>query len=202
MEKIDLKKTFKELYKVSTSEIEFLSIPPIKFLMINGRGAPGGPEYGNVVQALYSLAYTMKFIAKKEGADYTVMPLEGLWWADDMTAFTENRQDEWKWTAMIATPEIVTEGMLIEARDAVKKKKGEILGLERARLEVFEEGLSAQITHLGSYDAEGPTIEKLHARIAEKGYTLRGKHHEIYLNDPQRTAIEKVKTIIRQPIAE
>jgi hypothetical protein len=200
MDKIDLKKEFKDFYKVSAIEVGFVTVPPIEFLMIDGRGAPAGEEYMNAVPALYSLAYTMKFAAKKDGVDYTVMPLEGLWWAEDMAAFTENRQDEWEWTAMIATPDFVTDAQLASAKEAVKQKKGNLPGLDEVRLEVFNEGLSAQITHMGSYDAEGPTIERLHAAIKSNGYMLRGKHHEIYLNDPSRTAIEKVKTIIRQPV--
>lgn len=200
MEKIDLKKTFKDFYKVSATKVAFLTVPPIKFLMINGSGAPAGEEYMHAVPALYSLAYTMKFMVKKDGVDYMVMPLEGLWWAEDMAAFTEGRQAEWEWIAMIATPDFVTGEQVEAAREAVKQKKGNMPGLDAIRLEVFEEGLSAQITHLGSYDSEGPTIERLHNAIKENGYSLRGRHHEIYLNDPSRTAIEKVKTIIRQPV--
>lgn len=201
MEKIDLKKTLKDFYKVSTTKVAFLTVPPIKFLMINGRGAPAGQEYMNAVQALYPLAYTMKFTAKSQGIDYTVMPLEGLWWAKDMAAFMDDRRDEWEWIAMIATPDFITDEQLAVAKEAVKQKKGNMPGLDAVRLEVFDEGSSAQLTHIGSYSSEGPNIERLHKAIQDSGHKLRGRHHEIYLSDPSRTAIEKLKTIIRQPIA-
>jgi hypothetical protein len=200
MEKIDLKKSFKDFYKVSTSNVAYLEVPAIRFLMIDGSGAPTESAYPEAVQALYSIAYTMKFSAKKDGYDYTVMPLEGLWWADDMAAFTEGRKSEWLWTAMIATPEFVSQKMLDEGRETVREKKGDLTRLDEIRLREFEEGPAAQITHLGSYDSEGPTIAKLHGWIVNNGYELRGKHHEIYLNDPSRTVPEKVKTIIRQPV--
>jgi hypothetical protein len=200
MEKVDLKKTFKDFYKVSASDVVYLEVPAIRFLMIEGAGAPTESAYPEAVQALYSLAFTMKFSAKKDGYDYTVMPLEGLWWADDMAAFTEGRKSEWQWTAMIATPEFVTQKRLDEGRKTVREKKGDLPRLDEIRLREFEEGPAAQITHLGSYDSEGPTIAKLHGWIVNNSYELRGKHHEIYLNDPARTVPEKVKTIIRQPV--
>lgn len=200
MEKIDLKKSFKEFYKVGATEVVYLKVPVIKFLQIDGEGSPAESAYSDAVQALYSVAFTMKFAAKKDGYDYSVMPLEGLWWADDMAAFTEERRAEWRWTAMIATPDFVTQVMLDAGKKTVRDKKGDLPRLGDIRLKEFEEGPSAQITHIGSYDSEGPTIAKLHAWILDNGYELKGKHHEIYLNDPSRTATEKVKTIIRQPV--
>jgi hypothetical protein len=202
MEKIDLKKSFKEFYKVSSTEVAFIKVPSIKFLMIDGKGSPAEPGYAAAVQALYSVAYTMKFAAKQDGYDYTVMPLEGLWWADDMAAFVDGRQEEWLWTAMIATPDFATQVMMANAKKAVREKKGELPRLDDIRLRDFTEGPAAQITHIGSYESEGPTIAKLHTWILDNGYELTGKHHEIYLNDPGRTAPDKVKTIIRQPIKE
>jgi hypothetical protein len=141
-------------------------------------------------------------MAKKTGKDYVVMPLEGLWWADDMsvfnTEFFEKNKDDWRWTSMIMQPEFITQEMVEEAIEKVKEKDPPALA--KVRFDVFTEGLSAQIMYFGPYSEEGPTIKRMHDFIEEKGYDLQGKHHEIYLSDPRRTKPEKLKTIIRQPI--
>jgi hypothetical protein len=168
--------------------------------MIDGRGAPEDSRYREALEALYPLAYTLKFALKKErGLDYPVMPLEGLWWAEDMNAFANADREAWIWTAMIMQPDFVTQEDFESARAEVERKKGSSAALAVARLERFEEGRSAQIMHIGPYSAEGPTITKLHDFIEEQGGRLRGKHHEIYLGDPRRSAPEKLKTVIRQP---
>lgn len=135
-----------------------------------------------------------------EALDYAVMPLESLWWMDEAGGFSLENKDEWKWTAMLMQPIFVTREHFVKAVEAVRKKN-DPPGLEKVRLESFEEGLAAQIMHIGPYAAEAPTIEKIHKFIADNGYRLRGKHHEIYLSDPRRTPPEKIKTVIRQPIA-
>ena len=146
------------------------------------------------------MSYALKFMIKKEKEiDYGVMPLEGLWWADDMTQFSVDNKAIWKWTSMIMQPKYVTKDLFKKAIEQVEKKKS-LPALPKMRLESFHEGLAAQIMHLGPYSAEGPTIERLHVFIKEKGYELRGKHHEIYLTDPQRSSPEKMKTVIRQPV--
>jgi hypothetical protein len=127
------------------------------------------------------------------------MPLEGLWWVDDMSKFSIEKKDEWEWTAMIMQPEYVTEDLVDKALEQVKEKKNPP-ALSKVRFESFHEGLSAQIMHLGSFSEEGPTIAKAHAFIKGKGHDLRGKHHEIYLSDPRKSAPEKMKTVIRQPL--
>jgi len=129
-----------------------------------------------------------------------VMPLEGLWWSGQTPEFRMDRKDLWKWTAMIAQPDFITDDLFAKARDELAKKK-DVPGLSAMRLERFHEGLSAQVLHIGPYSAEPPTIERLHRHVRETGHTLRGKHHEIYMGDPRRAAPEKLKTIIRQPIA-
>lgn len=128
-----------------------------------------------------------------------VMPLEGLWWTDDMRKFSVQNKDIWKWTAMIMQPEYVTKDLFDKALKRVEKKKNPP-ALSKARFESFHEGLSAQLMHIGPFSAEGPTVKRLHNFIRENGYELRGKHHEIYLSDPRRSRPGKMKTVIRQPI--
>jgi hypothetical protein len=154
------------------------------------------------VDALYSLAYTLKFMFKKgQGIDYAVLPLEGLWWAEDMGAFTPETQDKsrWLWTLLIRQPEPVSPELFKQAREQVKKKKT-LPYLDRVRWESFAEGLSAQIMHIGPFSEETANIQEIHAFMKEQGYDFHGKHHEIYLSDPRRTAPEKLRTVIRQPV--
>ena len=204
MDKVDLKKELKSLYGPSAKTVSALDIPPLNFLMIDGRGDPNtAPEYAQAVEALYALAYTLKFKIKKGAAqvDYAVMPLEGLWWVDDMSQFSAKRKDEWQWTMMILQPEYVTTGLFAETLSEVEKKKG-LSALQKIRFESYHEGPSAQIMHIGPYAEEEPTIAKIHAFIRDCGYRLQGKHHEIYLNDPRKSAPGKLHTVIRQPFAK
>ncbi len=198
MEKIDLIKELKHLYKPSQKEVTAVDVPPLKYLMIDGEGAPGGEEYGEALGALYPVAYTLKFASKAQGTDFKVMPLQGLWWAEDMSSFTGGNKDAWKWTAMILVPDLVTEEMVEAAKAQAMEKKG-LPAISRVRLETYHEGPSAQILYIGPYADEDETIQRIHQFIWDQGHKLRGKHHEIYLSDPNRTAPEKLKTIIRQP---
>lgn len=202
MVKIDLKKEMKQLYSPSAKEVSVVEVPPMPYLMIDGAGDPNtSQDYMASIEALYSVSYALKFMAKKSATpiDYVVMPLEGLWWADEMAEFSLENKEAWKWTSMIMQPSSVTESMVIQVLEHVEKKKG-LSGLSRIRFEKYDEGLSAQIMHIGPYAAETSTVRKLHKFIEDNGYSLRGKHHEIYLSDPRKTAPEKLKTIIRQPI--
>ena len=131
--------------------------------------------------------------------DYAVMPLEGLWWTDDMSKFSLEERDQWKWTLMIMQPECVAENLLDQAVRQVEKKEN-LPALPKMKFERFHEGLSAQIMHIGPYSSEGSTVQRLHHLIEEKGYRLRRRHHEIYLSDPRRSAPQKMKTLIRQPV--
>lgn len=200
--KIDLKKEWKHLYKPSAKAPVLVDAPPVNYLMIDGMGDPNtAPSYDEAIEALYAVSYTLKFMIKKgeTGVDYAVMPLEGLWWADNMDDFLSGKKDNWKWTSMILQPEYVTEALTAEALKQVEKKKNPpALGL--MRFESLTEGQAAQIMHIGPFADEGPTIEKLHAFIQDQGFRNRGRHHEIYLSDFRRTAPEKLKTIIRQPV--
>ena len=200
MEKIDFKKELKHLYRPKLKKIDIVDVPAMNFLMIDGKGDPNtAKEYTDAIEALYSLSYTLKFMVKKrDNVDYGVLPLEGLWWADDMTHFGSGNKDEWKWTAMIMQPEYIIKERVDRAIEEVKKKK-DLVALPKLRFSSFNEGLSAQTMYVGPYADEGPTIKEIHKFIKEKGYELRGKHHEIYLGDPRRSKPEKLKTIIRQP---
>ena len=202
MTKIDYKKELKSLFKPSTKIVEIVDVPQMNFLMIDGEGDPNtSAEYQDNVEALYSLAYALKFMVKRGdlAIDYAVLPLEGLWWVDDMSQFSVEKKDDWKWTMMIMQPDVVTPRLFYEAFDQVKKKKDSV-SLQKIRFESFSEGKAAQIMHIGPFTEEGPTIEKVHAFIREQGGERRGKHHEIYLSDIRKAAPEKWKTIIRQPM--
>ncbi|TKJ29790.1 MAG: hypothetical protein CEE40_07405 [Chloroflexi bacterium B3_Chlor] len=203
MVKIDFKKELKHLYRPSAKEVALVDVPEMNFLMIDGRGDPNtSQEYQEALEALYAVSYALKFMVKKSEAtvDYVVMPLEGLWWTEDMTEFSMDDKDIWKWTAMIMQPEYVTRAFVDEALREVEEKKNPP-ALSKTRFESYHEGLAVQIMHIGPYSEEAPTIEKLHAFARERGYQLRGKHHEIYLSDPRRTAPDRLKTVIRQPVA-
>lgn len=201
MEKIDLKKDLKQLYQPSAKEVVQVEVPTFKFLMIDGEGDPNtAPEYAQAIEALFAVSYTAKFMVKKgpQEMDYAVMPLEGLWWADDMSAFVTKDKAKWKWTMMIMQPSFATRE-IIEAAIAEVKMKKNLPAIDMLRLEDFSEGRCAQILHIGPFSEEGPTIGRIHEFI--DAHTSRtGKHHEIYLSDIRRADPKKWKTIIRQPM--
>ncbi|MGZ4903776.1 MAG: GyrI-like domain-containing protein [Halobacteriota archaeon] len=201
MSKVDLKKELKDLYFPSAARISLIDVPAFNFIMIDGVGDPNTAQaYRESIEALYAVSFTLKFTAKREqGVDYTVMPLEGLWWADDMEAFVTGDKMAWKWTSMIMQPSFITEPLVDQAREQAAAKRA-LPAIADMRFERFNEGLSAQVMHIGPYADEGPTIEKLRAFIERSGYKRRGKHHEIYLGDPRRAAPEKLKTVLRQPV--
>lgn len=198
MQKIDLRKA---LYQPSAKDVVQVEVPTFRFLMIDGEGDPNtSQEYAQAVEALFSVSYAAKFMVKKgaQGIDYAVMPLEGLWWADDMSAFAANDKSKWKWTMMIMQPDFVAGEVNAAAMSAATKKTG-LSAVGRLRLEPFTEGVCAQVLHVGPFSAEGPTIERLHRFIdARTGRT--GRHHEIYLSDIRRADPAKWKTIIRHPM--
>lgn len=201
MRKIDFKKEWKHLYRPLAKEFVVIDAPPMQFLMIDGHGDPNtAQEYQEAVKALYGVAYKLKFMSKKEKEmDYVVPPLEGLWWVEDMNSFTTEDKSAWDWTMMIMQPEWITREMFEDALKQVRKKKNPP-ALSKLRLEAYHEGLSVQIMHIGPYEAEAPTIARMHTFIAENGYEPAGKHHEIYLGDPRKVAPEKLKTVLRQPV--
>ncbi|HZW26024.1 MAG TPA: GyrI-like domain-containing protein [Gallionella sp.] len=202
MEKLDLKKELKHLYQASAKEATQLEVPPLNYLMVNGEGDPNtAPAYAEAVEALFAVSYALKFMVKKgaQAIDYGVMPLEGLWWADDMSKFSTDDKSGWKWTMMIAQPTFV-DRELVDAAVAETKRKKNPAAISRLRFETYTEGRCAQILHVGPFSEEGPTIAKLHGFIEAAGH-LRGKHHEIYLSDIRKAAPANWKTIIRQPMS-
>jgi len=199
---IDFKKELKHLYQPSVKHCVMIDVPIMNFLKIDVQGDPNTSQsFQEAIEALYSMAYTLKFMLKKKGTnpDYVVPPLEGLWWTDNMAEFSLKDKDNWKWQLMIMQPEFVTSDLVEEAKKQVKRKKNPA-ALELIYFGSYDEGKAAQIMHLGPFSDEGPTIEKLHQFIKTQGYTLRGKHHEIYLSDPRKSDSAKMKTVIRQPV--
>ncbi len=204
MEKVDYKKELKHLYKPSGKNFSLVEVPVLQYLMIDGHGDPNTSKlYQESIEALYGMAYTVKFANKniENTPDYTVMPLEGLWYMENMEEFSSSNKNDWLWTAMIMMPDFITSELFEQSRDVLKKKKNPAR-LNDLRLEKYEEGISVQILYTGSYSDEGPTIDAMHKFAFENGYKLKGKHHEIYLGDPRKTAPEKLKTVIRQPVTK
>ena len=202
MEKVDLKKELKHLYQPSTKEVVRVDVPAMKYLMVDGDGDPNTSQtFKDAVEALFPLSYTLKFMVKKGplAIDYGVMPLEGLWWAQDMSAFTVEDKSNWHWTLMIMQPDFVTKKMVDTAMAEVKKKKNPS-ALPKVRFETLLEGVCAQIMHIGPFSEEGPTVEKVHQFIERCGCTRTKKHHEIYLSDTRKADPKKWKTVIRQPM--
>jgi len=197
---IDLKKVYRDHYSAAATP-GIVDVPGRPYLMIDGEGDPNTSDaYRRAVEALYPLAYGLrKAIKDATGIAYTVMPLEGLWWVDDMRRFSLEDKSDWRWTAMICQPDEATAEVAAEILPAVTRKK-ELEAGHLARIEDFGDGRAAQILHLGPYSAEAPTIERLHRFIDDEGLVFDGRHHEIYLTDPRKSAPEKNRTIIRQPV--
>jgi hypothetical protein len=203
LEKLDYKRELKELYGLRAGGPVIVDVPKLSFLMVDGTGDPNtSPSYVDAVEALFAVSYRVKFAVKRggEGIDYKVMPLEGLWWAEDLSKFSLEDKSSWSWTAMIMQPDVVTDELVRRSILEASTKKP-LPTAAKLRFVRFEEGLAAQVLHKGPYAAEEPTIERLHAFIVEAGHRLRGKHHEIYLSDPSRVDPARLRTIIRQPIA-
>ncbi|MFB8385706.1 GyrI-like domain-containing protein [Microbacterium sp. NPDC055910] len=196
--KIDLKKTV-PTYSARAGAFAIIEVPPMSYLMIDGEGDPNSaPEYADAVRSIYSVAYKLKFLSKRElDRDYVVPPLEALWWADDMDSFTATRdKSRWHWTLLNLVPDWVEPGLVDRAREAADAPLG-----ERLRFAVLDEGLCVQTLHVGSYDDEAPVLAAMHDEfIPDEGLRMTGRHHEIYLSDPRRVAPAKLRTILRQPV--
>lgn len=191
--------TFDKVLFSAKKSPEIVTIPDTWCLTLSGIGAPESQEFKQAIEALYGLAYTLKFRLKAAGLDFKVPPLEGLWWTEEPEKFAQTPRDEWRWQLLIRMPEAVTEEQFDLARRQAAEKKKNPLILQVA-FERFSEGLCAQLLHVGPFSEEGPKVERLHAFIAQQGCRPRGRHHEVYLSDFRRTAPEKLKTILRQPI--
>lgn len=211
MKTLDLKKQLKSLYAPPAKKPEILKIPKMQFIMIDGKIEKGkepgnSPSFAEATQALYSVAYPIKFMFKKRktnAIDYPVMPLEGLWGLQDVSQDIA-KKDNWSYTLMILQPDVVTQDIFSEMLEQVRKKKGNPVALSKLRLASFEEGNCVQIMHIGPYATEPATIERMRAFALENGYRDNvgpdGLHHEIYIGDPRKAAPEKLKTVLRHPL--
>ncbi|GHD11087.1 GyrI-like domain-containing protein [Zhihengliuella salsuginis] len=200
--KIDFKKSL-DAYRATQDRFRLLELPEMSYLAVDGRGDPNtSPAYADAIAAVYPLAYTLKFASKRElGRDYVVPPLEGLWWAEDMDAFTTARdKSRWEWTLMIMVPDWIEPDLYDDAVARVRAKDPPAL-LGDVRLVSLSEGLCVQTLHVGPYDDEAAVLESLHREfVPENGLRLSGRHHEIYLSDARRVAPERLRTILRQPV--
>ncbi len=199
--KVDLKRQL-GTYTAPRGRFALVTLPPLQYLAIDGRGDPNvAPAYAAAIAAIYPMAYSLKFFSKRElGRDYVVMPLEALWWAKNMDDFTSRRdKSRWLWTLLNLVPDWITAEHLEAARRAgAGGSDNDPVGV---RLELLDEGLCAQTLHIGSYDDEAPVLDRLHHEfVPSQGLRMTGKHHEIYLSDARRTPVEKLRTILRQPV--
>ncbi|WP_026374300.1 GyrI-like domain-containing protein [Agrococcus lahaulensis] len=199
--KVDLKREL-DAYRAAPGEVRFVDVPPLSYLAIDGHGDPNGPAFAEAVTALYPLAYAVKTASKRElDRDFVVMPLEGLWSANDWSSFTDARdKTRWDWTLLILQPDWIDEAMLEAARERADAK-GAAARLADVRLERLEEGRCAQTLHVGAFDDEGPVLARVHDEILPaEGLRPRGRHHEIYLSDARRVEPARRRTILRQPV--
>lgn len=204
-DKIDFKKEMKPLYAPTRSKgIHLIDVPVLRYLMVDGVGDPNSAiAYGQAVETLYAVAYGLKFASRIElERDYVVPPLEGLWWADDLDDFIARRKHNWKWTMMIMVPEWIGPRMIDTAMAEVKRKKSPP-ALNALRVELLQEGRVAQVLHIGPYDEEGAILAHLHDDfLPAHGLRPTGKHHEIYLSDPRKSAPANLRTVLRQPVKQ
>jgi hypothetical protein len=201
MTKVDLKRDQRSLYAPPAGRYVEVTVPPMRYLGVEGSGRPGSPAYQQAVEALYAASYAAKFISKGElDRDYVVLPLEGLWWADDMSTFRTREKDRWSWQMLIRQPDWLDARVLAAAVAQARSKGRDPDGLLRAV--ELDEGRCLQTLHIGSYDDEGPSLAYLHDELLPaQGLRPTGRHHEIYLSDARRVAPDKLRTILRQPVA-
>ena len=201
MQKVDLKKTYKDLFSARRTP-RLVEVPRLSYFMIDGQGPPAGEALQVAIQALYPTAYTIKFALKAAGrTDFVAPPLEALWWSADPRAFEENRRDAWCWTLMLMLPEHVGNADLQAALETLERKGKRAPAHDQMRLATLEEGRAVQALYVGPYDDMGPAVDQLRAFADSNGYRQTGRHHDIYLSDPRRSAPEKLKTLLRQPVA-
>lgn len=203
-DKIDFKKAL-DGYRAQRGKFRLVEVPETQYLMLDGHGDPNtDPSFAEALEALYPVAYKMKFASKQElGRDYVVPPLEGLWWADDMEVFTSGALDKsrWHWTLLLMVPGWIDRSFFGQALERVGKTSPPAR-LGDIRFESLAEGLCVQTLHVGSFDDEGPLLERMHQDfIPASGLRMAGTHHEIYFSDIRKTAPEKLRTLLRQPVS-
>ena len=212
MKRIDYKKDFKPFFLPSAKEPVLLKVPKFQFLMVEGSGAPGGKAFQEAIQAVYSAHFTIKFTLKfaKIGPEYTLPPLEALWWTKSGRHFNVKSPSDWQWCVMLMQPPHILKKHLSDAIKTIREKAAAKAGKKGARpaspalskiiLAPFAEGLCVQLMHVGPYAKEKPTLDRMEAFAVAKEYQMIGKHHELYLGDPRMTKPEKLKTVLRHPI--
>jgi hypothetical protein len=198
----DVKRELKQCYAPKNTEWALVDVPAQQFIAVEGSGDPNtSADYARAVEALYAVAYTIKFASKAGlGRDFVVGPLEGLWWSDDPEVFITREKDAWQWRMLISQPDWITDDFIEEARQAALAKKG-LPAIAQVRRETLKEGTCAQLLHVGPYDDEGPALARLHHEyLAANNLRMSGHHHEIYLGDHRRTEPARFKTVLRQPV--
>jgi hypothetical protein len=202
--KVDLRLRHKDLYNASAKDPQVVTVPKLPFLMIDGQGDPSGLEFQDAVGTLYGATYGLKHSFKngQPVQDFSVMPLEGLWWCEGIPGFDMDRKELWRWTLMILQPEFVTKASVSQALNTLAEKRGRTPAINKVRLANFREGRAVQILHIGPYSAERSSISRIEDYMRAKKLVAAGKHHEIYMSDPRRTAPEKLKTILRVPVTK
>ena len=201
-EKTDFKKEI-DAYRARRGQFRIVDVPDLQYIMIDGHGDPNTEPFTQAIQTLYPVAYTLKFASKRQlGRDYVVMPLEGLWWAEDMDAYTASRDKaRWDWTLMIMVPDWIDQDLFAAAVERAGTKDRPAR-LDEVRLESLSEGRCVQTLHVGSFDDEADMLARMHHEfIPANGLRMVGKHHEIYLSDFRKVAPEKLRTILRQPVS-
>ncbi len=202
-DKVDFKKTL-DGYRAQRGRFRLVDVPDLQYLMVDGHGDPNtSPAFAEAVEALYPVAYKVKFASKRDlGRDYVVPPLEGLWWADDMDSFTVARdKSRWDWTLLLMVPDWIDETMFTTAVEQTGAKH-QPARLGDVRFQTVSEGRCVQTLHVGSFDDEADVLARLHHEfIPAHGLRMAGTHHEIYLSDFRKVAPDKRRTILRQPVA-
>ncbi|GAB2958503.1 GyrI-like domain-containing protein [Saccharothrix stipae] len=200
-DRYDVKRELKQLYAPKNTDWALVDVPEQQFIAVDGHGDPNtSAVYAHAVEALYSVAYAIKFASKRAGRDLVVAPLEGLWWADRPEVFTTRAKDSWQWRMLISQPDWITEEAIADARRLVAAKK-DLPALADVRREVLHEGSSAQVLHIGPYDDEGPVLARLHDEwLRANGLRMTGLHHEVYVGDPRKSEPAKLRTVLRQPV--
>lgn len=200
-DKIDFKKTL-DAYRAPRGAFRVVEVPDRRYLAIDGHGDPNtSSEYADALAALYPVAYRLKFASKADGRDYVVPPLEGLWWADDMRAFTTARdKTRWHWTMMLMIPDWIGTEMVDVTMELVGRSDPPAQ-LHEIRIETLSEGTSVQTLHIGPFDDEGAVLERMHDEfIPANGLRMSGTHHEVYFSDVRRVAPHRMRTLLRQPV--
>ena len=202
MQVIDHKKELKHLYKPSKTEVGVVEVPPMNYLMVDGSGDPGkSAEFQEAIEALYGVSYILKYAVMKSelAIDYSVMPLEGIWWTEDDGTFNREDKNRWKWTLMIMQPDYVNKKMFELSCEKLSQEK-DIPGIGKLRFDSLFEGAAVQIMHIGLYSEIDHVIEKLEQYITRNGFIKNGKHHEIYLSDVRKATPDKWQTVLREPV--